>query len=708
MPLRRWLRDARPMPGAPGLSARRRRRRRSGATWRRTCAAAGGRLLALWGSATRGPYTVRMIVLVPNGAVARARARADGGSSAFPGIEDVFPAASRMQRAMRDLLGLETTDPRRAAVAAPCRVAPRHVAARDARPALPRLAGRRRLPRSCASKATACTRSRSGPVHAGIIEPGHFRFSVVGEKVLRLEERLGYVHKGIERRFTELPIARRRIASRRASPATPPSRIAWAYCQALEGMTARAIPAARAWLRALLLELERIANHLGDLGALGNDAGFAFGLAQFLRLKEGLLRATERALGAALPDGCVVPGGVRTDLTRRGRRGARGVRRSRCSTRSRRLRDIYDEHPGVRDRFAGRRHGDARARGASRPDRSRGSRQRPGASICAATCPASPTRRSGVRSAAPTTATCSRAWRCGSTSCWNRCASCARSSRSCRAVTPLATSVPEATDGAIGIGLVEGWRGPVRDRARSGARRHDPPLPSARPVVAELAGARARDHRQHRSGFSVDQQVVQPLLQRPRPLTQPMLEDAETDRAGRHRHRSAAGAGRRVARPREPASDASARSSAARCASARSTPARATAASSRSTRSAIRSTTSRALGIRFVASPRHADLLLVTGPVSRHMEVALRRTYDATPDPKLVVAVGDCGCVRRRCSARATRASARVSNVIPVDVVVPGCPPTPTRLMQGILTAISSPRVGGDGTARAVSDRPGR
>jgi len=98
-----------------------------------------------------------------------------------------------------------------------------------------------------------------------------------------------------------------------------------------------------------------------------------------------------------------------------------------------------------------------------------------------------------------------------------------------------------------------------------------------------------------------------------------------------------------------------------------------------------------ALGIRFVASPRHADLLLVTGPVSRHMEVALHRTYDATPDPKLVVAVGDCGACGGLYGESYASCGA-VSNVIPVDVVVPGCPPTPARLLQGILAAISSSR----------------
>lgn len=92
-------------------------------------------------------------------------------------------------------------------------------------------------------------------------------------------------------------------------------------------------------------------------------------------------------------------------------------------------------------------------------------------------------------------------------------------------------------------------------------------------------------------------------------------------------------------------------------------------------------------GVHFVASPRHADMLLVTGPVSRHMEAALRRTYEATPAPKLVIAVGDCGadggefgCSYASCGG--------VSRVIPVDAVIRGCPPTPQRLMLGILEAI--------------------
>jgi Ni,Fe-hydrogenase III small subunit len=93
------------------------------------------------------------------------------------------------------------------------------------------------------------------------------------------------------------------------------------------------------------------------------------------------------------------------------------------------------------------------------------------------------------------------------------------------------------------------------------------------------------------------------------------------------------------------------------------------------------------LGIKFVASPRHADMLLVTGPVSRHMEEALRRTYDATPEPKLVVAIGDCGCTGG-IFGESYASCGRVANVIPVDVVVPGCPPPPLEILRGILSAV--------------------
>jgi Ni,Fe-hydrogenase III small subunit len=97
------------------------------------------------------------------------------------------------------------------------------------------------------------------------------------------------------------------------------------------------------------------------------------------------------------------------------------------------------------------------------------------------------------------------------------------------------------------------------------------------------------------------------------------------------------------------------------------------------------------LGIRFVASPRHADLLLVTGPVSANMEIALRRTYEAMPEPKLVVAVGECGCTGG-IFGESYASRGRVSNVLPVNVAVPGCPPEPAAILQAILTAVTSDR----------------
>ena len=95
------------------------------------------------------------------------------------------------------------------------------------------------------------------------------------------------------------------------------------------------------------------------------------------------------------------------------------------------------------------------------------------------------------------------------------------------------------------------------------------------------------------------------------------------------------------------------------------------------------------LGIRFAASPRHADMLLVTGPVAKNMEMALRIAYEATPDPKLVVAVGDCGCTGG-IWGESYATCGKVSSVIPVDVTVPGCPPPPAAILQGILTAIAT------------------
>jgi Ni,Fe-hydrogenase III large subunit len=188
-----------------------------------------------------------------------------------------------------------------------------------------------------------------GPVHAGTIEPGHFRFSVVGEKVLRLEERLGYTHKGIEKRFEALSLADgAKLAGRISGDSTVA--YAWAYAMAVESMTGTTPPERAQWLRALALERERVMQHLGDLGALGNDGGLAFGLSQFMRLKEDVLRLNARLFGHRYIMDQIIPGGVAHDLDQASL-DALVAQGNVLDREVRLLRDIYDDHAGLQDRF---------------------------------------------------------------------------------------------------------------------------------------------------------------------------------------------------------------------------------------------------------------------------------------------------------------------------------------------------------------------
>ncbi len=311
----------------------------------------GGRLLSLWGRrGGTGEDAVRA-AFIANSGVLVLSLPVEASDSRYPGIEQWFPSASRMQRAATDLSGLRSTDgdarPWLRHAAWPDTFHPLIDGGAPASPTVPLVDHYAFVP----VEGDGVHEIPVGPVHAGIIEPGHFRFSVVGEKVLRLEERLGYVHKGIERRFTEFSLlSGHRLAARVSGDSAVA--FSWAYCQALEGMAATRLPARANCLRALALELERLANHLGDLGAIGNDAGFAFGLAQFSRLKEQLLRATERALGQRYLMDFVVPGGTRVDLSSA---DALSLLESIESILAevKILRTIYDEHSGLRDRFAG-------------------------------------------------------------------------------------------------------------------------------------------------------------------------------------------------------------------------------------------------------------------------------------------------------------------------------------------------------------------
>jgi Ni,Fe-hydrogenase III large subunit/Ni,Fe-hydrogenase III component G len=312
----------------------------------------GGRVVALWGTDLtdrRGGFDVHMAVTVRSGLVWLTLAVPEEQPE-YPDVADIFPVANRMQRALFDLLGVRATgadDSRHwlrhaawPAHAFPLRrsfdAAASYPNAQDDYPFVPVGGdGVHEIP--------------VGPVHAGTIEPGHFRFSVIGERVMRLEERLGYTHKAIEKRFESMSIADGvRLAGRVSGDSTVA--YAWAYCMATEGAAFVAPPERAQWLRALLLERERIANHLGDLGFLGNDAGLAFGLAQFSRLKEDVLRINHALFGHRYLMDAIVPGGVVRDIDREGIglvRAELGVLRTEVT----RLKTIFDEHPGLQDRF---------------------------------------------------------------------------------------------------------------------------------------------------------------------------------------------------------------------------------------------------------------------------------------------------------------------------------------------------------------------
>lgn len=152
-----------------------------------------------------------------------------------------------------------------------------------------------------------------GPVHAGIIEPGHFRFQAVGELILNLEERFGYVHKGIEKIAEgRTPESLARLAGRVSGDTTVSH--AWAACMAMEQAAGVTIPPRAALLRGILAERERVANHLGDIGGICNDVAFTFAQIQFSRLREDWLRTQANIFGHRLLMDCVIPGGVKSDI----------------------------------------------------------------------------------------------------------------------------------------------------------------------------------------------------------------------------------------------------------------------------------------------------------------------------------------------------------------------------------------------------------
>jgi Ni,Fe-hydrogenase III large subunit len=262
-------------------------------------------LLGLWGDAG----FVHMAVLDSVDAGQPAVFSIDCAAGSFPSIGELHPPAIRLERAIRDLFGLQAEalpDSRRWLDHG--RWGVRHPMGRpvDTSPTgdpyafLPATGeGLHQIP--------------VGPVHAGIIEPGHFRFTAGGETVVRLEERLGYVHRGIEGLMAGADLER---AARLAERVSGDSTVAYAtaYARAVEAALGIDAPPRAHWLRGLMAELERLANHLGDIGAICNDASFALMHAHCGVLRELVLRTMQTCLGHRLMRDCIRPAGIATDL----------------------------------------------------------------------------------------------------------------------------------------------------------------------------------------------------------------------------------------------------------------------------------------------------------------------------------------------------------------------------------------------------------
>ncbi|MGE5337446.1 MAG: hydrogenase expression protein HypE [Gemmatimonadota bacterium] len=298
-------------------------------------------LLGLWGEAVQVHMALRDDASDETGVLTCACA-----DQRFPSVGRVHPPAIRLERAVRDLWGLH----------------PEGLG--DDRPWLDH--GKwRRARSSTADDTTPVGRPYAflpaegeslhqipvGPVHAGIIEPGHFRFTANGEAVVRLEARLGYVHKGIESLMAGATIDRGAMLAGRVSGDSTVA-YAIAFAQAIEAAVGIDAPARAVWLRALMLELERLANHFGDIGAICNDAAFAMLHAQCGYLREQVLRLADACFGHRLMMDQIMPGGVRRDLQPAQTATIRALLRD-CRKRFPELIELYDNTASLQDRTFG-------------------------------------------------------------------------------------------------------------------------------------------------------------------------------------------------------------------------------------------------------------------------------------------------------------------------------------------------------------------
>jgi len=305
--------------------------------------AEGGAVLAgLWGEANAVHMALRT-----EGSGAGIVLSIDCPAGRFPSIARLHPPALRLERSIRDLFGLEPEglpdqrpwlDHGRWDVSRPLSAHPGGSAASTPYTFLP-------------VEGESLHQIPVGPVHAGIIEPGHFRFTASGETVARLEARLGYVHKGIDGLMAGADLEQ---AAKLAARVSGDSTVAYsiAFARAVEAALGVEAPPRAQWLRALMAELERIANHLGDIGAVCNDASFAIMHAHTGILREQVLRAADACFGHRLMRDLIRPGGVAADL---GDGGIATLQRLVADLRRRfpPLVTMYDDTASLQDRTVG-------------------------------------------------------------------------------------------------------------------------------------------------------------------------------------------------------------------------------------------------------------------------------------------------------------------------------------------------------------------
>ena len=297
-------------------------------------------LVGLWGE----EHAVHMAVTESENTLAVLSLECPQGK--FPSVGRHHPPAIRLERAVGDMFGL-------VAEGAP-----------DTRPWLDHgkwnahhplgrtIPARQAVPYAfLSSEGESLHQIPVGPVHAGIIEPGHFRFTANGETVVRLEERLGYVHKGIDGLMSGANLER---AAKLAGHTSGDSTVAYsiAFARAVEAAAGIGAPPRAVWLRALMAELERIANHLGDIGAICNDASFMLMHAHCGALREQVLRAAEAAFGHRLMMDRIVPGGVRDDLAPAAMTQLQALLEE-LRRRFRALVSLYDDTASLQDRTSG-------------------------------------------------------------------------------------------------------------------------------------------------------------------------------------------------------------------------------------------------------------------------------------------------------------------------------------------------------------------